>query len=52
MQLLTFLVAVATWYSGSAAQAAGLSMWEVTGCQLAGWVLIAVIFVINGRPGA
>ncbi|KEF56084.1 uncharacterized protein A1O9_07665 [Exophiala aquamarina CBS 119918] len=43
---------VATWYGGSAAQAAGLSLWEVMGCQIAGWILVATIFVVNGRPGA
>ena len=43
---------VATWYSGSAAQSFGLNLWEVLGCQITGWVLIATIFVLNGRAGA
>jgi nucleobase:cation symporter-1, NCS1 family len=43
---------VATWYGGSAAQSTGLNMWEVLGCQIAGWILIATIFVLNGRAGA
>lgn len=43
---------VAGWYGGSAAQALGLSMWEVMGCQIGGWIMIATVFVLNGRPGA
>ncbi|TPX13581.1 uncharacterized protein E0L32_006052 [Thyridium curvatum] len=43
---------VAGWYSGSAAQSTGLSIWEVVGCQAAGYSLIAIVFVVNGRPGA
>ncbi|KAF2793243.1 putative uridine permease [Melanomma pulvis-pyrius CBS 109.77] len=43
---------VAGWYSGSAAQSTGLSVWEVVACQAAGYFLIAIVFVANGRPGA
>lgn len=43
---------VATWYGGSAAQSFGLNLWEVLGCQVAGWLIAATIFVLNGRPGA
>ncbi|KIX01488.1 uncharacterized protein Z518_09214 [Rhinocladiella mackenziei CBS 650.93] len=43
---------VANWYSGSAAQATGLSMWDVIGCNIVGWFLVSSIFVLNGRPGA
>lgn len=43
---------VATWYGGSAAQSFGLNLWEVLGSQVAGWFLIASIFMLNERAGA
>ncbi|KAH8891935.1 NCS1 nucleoside transporter [Thozetella sp. PMI_491] len=43
---------VAGWYQGSAALSTGLNIWEVLGCQAGGWLLISLVFVLNGRPGA
>ncbi|EXJ88749.1 hypothetical protein A1O1_05681 [Capronia coronata CBS 617.96] len=43
---------VANWYGGSAAQSAGLNMWEVLACTVVGDFLIAIVFVVNGRAGA
>lgn len=51
-QVVSADLLVATWYGGSAAQSFGLNLWEVLGCQIAGWFLIATIFVLNGRAGA
>ncbi|KIW18951.1 hypothetical protein PV08_03240 [Exophiala spinifera] len=42
----------ASFYGVSAALAAGLSVWEALACQLGGQIMIATVFVFNGRAGA
>lgn len=43
---------VATWYSSSSPQAAGLSLWESLACGIGGHILLSTVLVLNGRAGA